>query len=258
MNTGCPVCGSENTIKLIESENTYKCMSCDAVFTPREPKSYKTVKRVAAEKPVNTLTPKDIYKSNIDCVFEIMSSFGDTTSSGTGFYISKSGYIITNSHVIINLSGEKPQLCDFAYAASSRAIDYKTLEILYCDPSCDLALLKNNEGSNFKSVELASEEAEVGDEICTIGNIKGEGLAQYSGRVTDVDRNFKGKRVFMHDALVAGGCSGGPVFNDKGKVCGVVIGGMPTVAGMNYAIPLDSIKKFIKEAEVHKGISIFS
>ena len=74
--------------------------------------------------------------------------------------------------------------------------------------------------------------------------------------VGDINRKFKSTTAFLFNALVTHGCSGGPVFNDKGEVCGVTVGGANIAAGMNFALPVTIVLDFIKRARAEKDLSV--
>ena len=50
----------------------------------------------------------------------------------------------------------------------------------------------------------------------------------------------------MTDAAANPGNSGGPLLNEQGEVIGVLVSGMDTAEGMNYAIPIDMVKEFFR------------
>lgn len=64
--------------------------------------------------------------------------------------------------------------------------------------------------------------------------------------MSDRRRTLEGKPRLMTDCAVNRGNSGGPVFNDRGEVAGVIVAVTTTAEGMNYAVPVDVVQKFIK------------
>ena len=229
-------------------------MSCDDVFTIEEKPVVKEVIHTVVEKQIEKVvnenySAKDIYNKNIDSIMEVTANFGDEESNGTGFYVSPDGYLITNAHVLIDIKDKKPVLCEGVAVCKSRSTDFFDAEIVYLDVKNDLALLKVSDNSEHKAVVFANNDVEVGDKIFAIGNSLGSGLNLLDGMVGDVNRKFKSTNAFLFNALVTHGCSGGPVFNDKGEVCGVTVGGAETAAGMNYAIPVSVLKDFINQSE---------
>ena len=250
MNIICPVCGSPSVVLLNGSDNQYCCKSCDSVFSPDEhaaplPQPTKNV-------PKNTA--KSVYRENIESVMEIMATFGDDSLNGTGFYVSKDGCLLTNAHVIVSKIEDKYCLCDAVYASKSRSDDYVELKIVYMDAKHDLALLKRVDPCVCKPVAFAGKSPETGDRIFCIGNGKSDGLTLSEGIIGDVEREYRGYSAFLFSAPVANGCSGGPVFNMNGEVCGVIAAGFKTVLGMNYGIPLETVRAFLDETKREKGI----
>ncbi|MCH5159031.1 MAG: trypsin-like peptidase domain-containing protein [Clostridiales bacterium] len=251
----CPICGSKEIVCLDKSAKKYRCCSCDDTFVLEE--KPKVAERIIENKDnKNVLTAAEIYKTVIGSICEITSEFNNGSSQGTGFYISDNGYLITNCHVVIDRKANgKYELCDELYSCKSKSVDYDELEVVYIDPKNDLALLKGNTKS-VKPLKLADRLPEIGETVVAIGNSKGEGLALVNGVVSDVNRDFQGHPAFLFNALVAHGCSGGPIFNAKGEVCGVTVGGRDDAEGMKYGIPIETLRKFIKTAEAEKNLTI--
>ena len=252
MQEKCPVCGSQNLKVIDKATKKYKCMSCDELFTLEEKP---VVKEVVKEQPSDSFySAKQVYDENIESIVEVNCAFDSVYSSGTGFYISDKGYVITNAHVIIGVVDKKAILCDAVSVCKSHSTEYFDAEVVFIDPKNDLALLKVDIENIVKAVKLSGKDVAVGEKVFTIGNSKGEGLLIVDGIVGDRNRKFKETPVFIFNALVTHGCSGGPVFNDQGEVCGVTVGGVKEAAGMNYAIPLSVLKDFINRAKEEKEI----
>ena len=256
----CPVCGSKNIKIIDEKAKRYICLSCDETFTLEEKPVVKEVIHTVVEKQVEKVvnenySAKDIYNKNIDSIMEVNAAFGEDETSGTGFFVSPNGYMITNAHVVINVKNGKPVLCEEVSVCKSRSTDFSDAEIVYLDAKNDLALLKVSvKGQKF--ISFAKNDVEVGDRVFAIGNSLGDGLNLLDGIVGDVNRKFKSIKAFLFNALVTHGCSGGPVFNDKGEVCGVTVGGANVAAGMNFALPITTVLDFIERAKTDKELSI--
>lgn len=256
----CPICGGKEIKLLDNATKKYKCLSCDETFRLEEKPVIKEVIHTVVEKQVEkvvseTFSAKDIYNKNIESIMEVTATFGDDESHGTGFYISSNGYMITNAHVVIGVKDGKPVLCESVNVCKSRSTDFYDAEIVYLDAKNDLALLKVSVNGQ-KFISFAKNDVEVGDRIFAIGNSLGDGLNLLDGIVGDVNRKFKSTKAFLFNALVTHGCSGGPVFNDKGEVCGVTVGGANVAAGMNFALPITTVLDFIERAKTDKELSI--
>ena len=250
----CPICGSKD-IKVIDGNaKRYKCLSCDETFILEDKPIVKEIVRTVVEKRADTVfSAKSVYNKNINGIVEVAAVFGEDESNGTGFYVSSNGYLVTNAHVVIEVKNGKAALCDSVAVCKNHSTDFYNAEVVFLDAKNDLALLKTS--GEFNPVVLSAKNVEVGDKVFAIGNSRGDGLTLLDGIVGDVNRKFKATTAFLFNALVTHGCSGGPVFDDKGEVCGVTIGGVELAAGMNYALPVFIVKDFIKKAKAEKNLS---
>jgi serine protease Do len=179
-------------------------------------------------------------------------------SSGSGFFISADGYIVTNNHVVENAKDIKIILKDKRELKA---------EVVGRDPETDLAVLKA-EGSNFPFVNFEnSAEPRVGDWVITIGNPFGLGGTATAGIVSAYGRNLEdASSTFVDylqiDAPINRGNSGGPTFDVYGRVIGVnsaIFSPGPGggSVGIGFAIPsnvADSVtKQLIAGKRVTRG-----
>jgi len=172
--------------------------------------------------------------------------FGMTSSSavsGSGFIISEDGYIITNYHVI-----------ETAYLNSLdvRVMLYDGTEyiagIVGFDDGNDVAILKI-EAEGLDAVRFGdSDRLTVGETIYCVGNPLGElAYSMTTGTVSGLDRVIKtedvpgGINMFQLDAAVNHGNSGGPVYDSRGEVVGIVTAksGATDAEGLGFAIPIN-------------------
>lgn len=271
----CSICGS-NKLKLVshncEGENvfyTYRCESCRAVFSTQT--TYK--KRIEIEKQqesrkqrlqeqsqkqsvgnqnstyLKELSATEVYKQNRSSVVEMISEFGDMFLYGTGTVLGD-GYILSNAHTVAKTKDGKI----VGLARSIECFDENGLshyaKIVDIDAANDLSLLFVSE-ITAKGVELSNIPVETGDRVYSIGNTKGEGICLCEGIVSDKQRFVLDRNVIMIAAPVTNGNSGGPIFNVKGKVIGIVTFGRTDSTAMNFAIPVITITAFLKR-NLHK------
>jgi serine protease Do len=178
------------------------------------------------------------------------------SGTGTGFFITADGYILTNNHVVGN--SLKIKITD---------IDGKeyTAKRVGTDPKTDLALLKIK-GDNFPFIELGnSDRLEVGEWVLAIGNPLGQDLSVTSGIVSAKGRRLSGLEVdyqnfIQTDASINQGNSGGPLINLSGKAIGINSAILSTSGGsigIGFAIPSNMATKVItdlkKEGRVIRG-----
>ena len=169
---------------------------------------------------------------------------------GTGFLISKEGYVVTNDHVIA--PGSEYMLVD------ADGKEYKAT-LIGTDKFSDLAVLKINDLDSIKNkvpVEFSIDDPKVGLPVYIIGHPINMAFVLSSGHVTSIDTNrTKYSKFIQTDAVVNKGNSGGPMFNDNNKVVGVVTALIsPTgyYIGYGYATPPSVASKIIAEL-IDKG-----
>lgn len=172
--------------------------------------------------------------------------FGMTSSSavsGSGFIISENGYIITNYHVI-----------EYAYTGGRDVTvilhdgTRYTANIVGVEESNDIAVLKID-AANLSAVSFGnSDSLSVGETVYAVGNPLGElEFSMSTGYVSALDRAIKTGEsadpinMFQIDAAVNSGNSGGPVYNARGEVIGVVTAKYSDtgVEGIGFAIPIN-------------------
>lgn len=137
-------------------------------------------------------------------------------SLGSGFIINKSGYIITNNHVIDN--AEKIMVILYDDTSFEATVVGK-------DPKTDVALLKiNPKKTKLTAVKFGdSNKLRVGDWVMAIGNPFGFGGTVTAGIVSARGRNLSGSYddYIQTDASINRGNSGGPLFDMNGNVVGI-------------------------------------
>ena len=171
--------------------------------------------------------------------------FGQTSStavSGSGFILSEDGYIITNYHVI-----EYAETGDLPITVILHDGTEYEARIVGKEDVNDIAVLKI-EASGLTPVTVGDSDAiRVGDEIYAVGNPLGElDFSMSTGHISALDRVVSTEEaedinMFQLDAAVNPGNSGGPVYNNRGEVIGVVTAKYSEsgVEGLGFAIPIN-------------------
>jgi serine protease Do len=135
---------------------------------------------------------------------------------GSGFFISADGYIVTNNHVVEDAERIEVTLID------GTTMDAK---VIGRDPKTDLALIKVNTDQPQAYVELSdSGEARVGDWVLAVGNPFGLGGSVNAGIISARGRDIQSgpyDDYLQIDAPINRGNSGGPLFDNRGRVIGV-------------------------------------
>jgi len=166
--------------------------------------------------------------------------------SGTGFFISQSGYIITACHMIPDPS----QFSNIEYRASvgtSKITPTIELEApVTCDPVLDVGLLKFPEGTGISIAPLPigdDRNVQAGGKLVSLGFPLQSDLTPHEGLLGN--KNGPHGR-WQTDIKMNHGDSGGPVFDLAGNVIGVAVGGdvdQPTEQPLdqNYFVPINLI-----------------
>ncbi len=173
------------------------------------------------------------------------------SSLGSGFIISKDGYIVTNNHVVKGADKVKVKL---------RKDEKKSYpaKIIGRDPETDLALLKIEVDTPLPTLEFGdSEKAKVGEWVLAIGNPFGlshtvtQGIISAKGRIIGAGPFDD---FIQTDASINPGNSGGPLLNLDGKVIGINTAILPAGEGLGFAIPSNGAKNIIAQLKAGKKI----
>jgi serine protease Do len=187
--------------------------------------------------------------------------------SGSGFVVSKDGYILTNNHVV-----------DGSDQVTVRLLDRREFKakIVGTDPNTDLAVLKID-AKNLVPAPLGnSSAARVGEWVLAVGNPLGDnltftvtsGIISAKGRSLTLpgqsDRTIQD--FIQTDAAINPGNSGGPLVSVQGEVIGVnsaIASETGYYSGYGFAIPIDLARRvmdqIISEGRVHRvalGITV--
>ena len=175
---------------------------------------------------------------------------------GSGFYVDKRGYIITNYHVIRSQVDPEYEGYSRLYIRPSENPDLKIpARVIGWDTVFDIALLKvEKETDNVFSFSQVEEQSP-GARIFAIGSPAGLENTITSGIVSATDRRFlQMGNVIQVDVPINQGNSGGPLLDEDGNLIGVVFAGIEQFEGVNFAIPVRWLNfifpELYKEAKV--------
>ncbi|ANE55470.1 DegQ family serine endoprotease [Methylomonas sp. DH-1] len=176
----------------------------------------------------------------------------ETNSLGSGFVISRDGYILTNHHVVNNASEIVVKLKD------RRELIAK---LIGSDESTDVALLKV-EAKDLPVVEIgAPDQLQVGEWVLAIGTPFGFDQSVTAGIVSAKGRSLPdGNYVpfIQTDVAINPGNSGGPLFNMQGKVVGInsqIYSRSGGYMGLSFAIPIDVAMNVVEQIKSKGKVS---
>ena len=217
------------------------------------------------------LTPQQVYQKNVGSVVEIQSTFPGTTDMfgqttgggqgiGTGFVVSKDGYILTNAHVVSE-SGQAASQVTVVFKSSGSNGTQIPATVVGADESTDVALLKIDPSQAPALVPVSlgdSSKVQVGEQVVAIGNPLGLDFSLSSGVVSATNRSLQspnGATItggIQTDAAINPGNSGGPLFDANGSVIGIneqIDSQSGGNEGIGFAVPINTAVSVMKQMQ---------
>ncbi len=179
---------------------------------------------------------------------------GTTVSSGTGFFVSDDGVVVTNAHVV---EGR-----DVFTVFTAKSPEGHPARLLARDDANDVAVLKVD-GITARPLALAAEfTARRGEEVLTLGyplpDLQGMEQKATFGRVNSLTGLHDDIRHAQVDLPIQPGNSGGPLLNRRGEVLGITTATVnndyakkaygATTQNVNFAVKVDYIHPLLRKA----------
>jgi len=239
--TGSVACTSRETARLPEVPTTPKVTAPETsppstsvpITSPPSPPV-----NPPQEKQIPIYTVAEVVKLLEPAVVRVETGEG----TGSGIIITRSGYVLTNKHVVTKSTLVKVTL--------KNGEKYDAI-VVASDGDRDLAILGIISGhSDFPAGILgSSENVSIGEEVVALGYALGlEGRVTVSKGIVSAIRKVDGDTFIQTDAPINPGNSGGPLVNLRGEVIGInaakYVG--EAVEGIGLAIPIDEAKPIIQ------------
>ena len=185
---------------------------------------------------------------------DIVASLPDSKNlrvSGSGFFISEDGYLITNAHVVRNARSVKVKTGTDVFPA----------EVVRIDERDDFALLKVS--GRFKALPISSTDADLGDSVFTIGFpdivLQGTQPKFTDGKISSLTGLMDDPAEYQISVPVQPGNSGGPLVDLRGCVQGVVEARLDESASLRSVGSLpQNVNYAIKSRLLHDFLSSFT
>ena len=197
-----------------------------------------------------------IYTQARDPIFGTPYGFAtEEKALGSGFVLSKEGYILTSYHVVHGAS-------EIHVSFSNN--DSLNARIVGSDATTDVAVLKVSAKSRaFKPLQLGnSDSVRIGDSVVALGNPVGYTRTVTAGIVSALQRRIQSPNsqtidhIIQTDAAINPGNSGGPLLDAVGRVIGInsqiatgdgSAGGGGGNVGIGFAVPINTAKKVLPQ-----------
>jgi 2-alkenal reductase len=220
----------------------------------------------------NGFDPSRIFAQRSPGVVTIFAFFGDPSSEsteitqGSGFVISDSGYVLTNSHVITN-AGDPNVQSGKVHAAAHLFIEFSDgdrveAKAVGWDLYDDVGLLRVDPSRHkLAPVPLGeSRRLVVGAPVAAIGSPLGNENSLSVGVISAIHRSIDALTVARYkvvdaiqtDAPITHGNSGGPLFDARGRAIGInaqirSASGTGNDTGVGFSIPIDAAKRSVAQ-----------
>ena len=199
----------------------------------------------AAPNPVPTAAgaPNDPFLAAKKSVVTVIAklAFDKGFATGTGFFVTSSGKLVTNFHVV-----KRTDYQQILLPGQKKPID---AHILAADEEHDLALLQAMIEPPVAVAPLATGSAlKMGDPVFALGSPAGPVLEMSLSRgivSSDKPRKFGDIALIQHDAAINPGNSGGPLLDQEGRIVGVNTLKIKETQGLNFAIPVEQVRDFL-------------
>ncbi|GAB4361458.1 MAG: serine protease MucD [Gammaproteobacteria bacterium] len=169
----------------------------------------------------------------------------DATSLGSGFIISKDGFVLTNAHVVKGAEQIIVRLSD------RRELEAKVIGF---DERSDIALLRIEPKGELPTVKIgSSKDLKVGEWVLAIGSPFGFDHSVTAGIVSAKGRSLPRENYvpfIQTDVAINPGNSGGPLFNLDGEVVGInsqIYSRTGGFMGLSFAIPMDVAMNVVEQ-----------
>ncbi|MBI3173475.1 MAG: trypsin-like peptidase domain-containing protein [Chloroflexi bacterium] len=180
----------------------------------------------------------------------------DQTVSGSGFFISDKGYVLTNNHVVEGTSQVYVVLADGTQQDAA---------VVGADPYSDIAVLKTSGAVPAVALIGNSDLLQPGESVIAIGSPLGDfkntvtvGVVSATGRSIDTGQGYQIEDLIQTDAAINHGNSGGPLVDLAGEVIGINTmivrntGSGDVAEGLGFAIPINTARA-VAEQIIQKG-----
>lgn len=158
---------------------------------------------------------------------------------GTGIVLDPRGYVLTNYHVVDDVSSLRVRLHDGTG---------HTARVVSTDKEADLALIKIDPVRPLPVIGLGtSSDLMVGEPVIAIGNAFGyehsvtDGRVSFKGRDVSLNKDMGYKGLIQTSAPINPGNSGGPLLNVLGEVVGVNVAIRAGAQNIGFALPIDQV-----------------
>ncbi len=227
---------------------TLACAACAIAQTTDTPATVPSDQPAQQAQPKTKLTAEQIFERLLPSLVQIAGKSKENSWTGSGFFVTEQGLILTNAHVV---GGTDPELTVTTSDGKTR----KARKVLFEDHRLDLAIIQMPPGT-YKPVVINSDKPKVGATVYALGNPRAFANTLSKGIVSSLrpgtigeslkfgtsqkDASKSDERfndIIQHTAAISPGSSGGALIDAYGEVIGINAMVMPNSKSFYFAIP---------------------
>jgi len=188
-----------------------------------------------------TASTQDIPDAIVKKVDPAVVAIQHERAGGSGFIISREGYILTNGHVVRGDDEEDPTQTAKSITVILNDEQKFPAKVIGFSMDPDVALIKIEANRPLQTVEFAdSRRVQIGQRCFAVGMPLGLKRTFTRGILSNVERTDLGTetKVFQTDAAINPGNSGGPLFDLEGRVLGLNTYAQSSANNLGFTIPI--------------------
>lgn len=194
-----------------------------------------------------------VYNKTVESVVLVQTQNG----SGSGFFVSKDGWIVTNKHVISNEYGRIINSRNITITLKNGSVfTVDKIELPDSFRDIDLAFLKIEYICPLPLPILSNANPNMQEDVITIGHPIGSNWSTTKGVVSNIFSQGDYQDYIQIDASINPGNSGGPLLNMRGQVVGVNTAGFTGVQDMNLAIKSVVLASLLQRKNINYTVGI--
>ncbi len=172
----------------------------------------------------------------------------EKSATGSGFYISPEGHIVTNYHVVSEYI-MKPDRYRVEHIGSDDTS--RNLKLVHFDIVHDLAILLSDEKPQYY-LPLGHSQIDKGMNIFSMGNPHDLGMTIIEGTFNGLMENSRYRKI-LFSASLNSGMSGGPALNHSGEVIGINVSTMGN--DVSFLVPVEFLKDLYTQVQANGAIA---
>lgn len=192
------------------------------------------VVKLIPTKQLTELSSEEVYQLASPATVEIRVETEYGTTTGTGFFDSAEGTIITNFHVLEDATSGS------VYLNTGERFDI--LKLVGFDRHLDIAIVQIDYQPT-SILQARTDLLQTGETVYALGSSVGLADSFSQGIISANQREIGGQIFIQTTAPISHGNSGGPLIDKYGKVVGITTAGIETGQNLNLAVPISSVDK---------------